>query len=584
MPSPSATAAPSAPVGDLSELELLATGAGQLELAAEIHRTSSSLGRGELTVAVLGQFKRGKSSLLNALAGRPVLPTGLLPTTAVATSLVRGPTGVRVTDAQGVTWAASLDAVADYVSEQRNPGNVQRIARVEVSVPLPAWADGITFVDSPGVGSAHDANTAAARSLLPTVDAAVFVLAPDPPITAEEVSFLAEAKAYAAKVFFVVNKIDLLSSEERVVLQTYLRQQLSERCGFADPRLYPCSAALPRGGRRSRDPGAAPDGGVGELAHALEEYLGARRHEVVRTVLRARTRAFALRLRAQLDLALRAERLSDDERAGRVSVLGQQISEVRLEHQALEALMAEKVRRLAADLPARIERARQVEVPAVARALGERLETLRARTSGGLASAFDQELRGQVVPAADRMARAVTDEVSEAMRAQVHLLEERLRRWTEVLRTAVADGFGVNLPPLAIDPEPLGEGVRRGRVEGLFEGTLLGQTGLFLPAAALRARLRGRLGRIVEEEFEAQGGRLRSDLSERIAKAWATMRERLAARLDRDLKLIEQSVAAGQAARDAGREAALRWRAETERGRLRTEEIERAAASEGVAG
>ncbi len=551
MSPPSTRPADGLPDPTLARLQRLAEDAGQAELARAVARIAEGLGRRELTVAVLGQFKRGKSSLLNALAGQEALPTGILPTTSVATCLVRGDPELRLTGLDGRRWTAPLAELAEFVSEQRNPGNRRGLARAEVAVPLPAWAEGITFVDSPGVGSAHDANTEAARALLPGVDAAIFVLSPDPPITAEELAFLREAQVHATKFFFVVNKIDLLTADERTVLLDYLRTQLAERCGFPAVRFYLTSCR--DGG------GATPRTGLRELADGLREHLGVRREEAVRSVTAARARLLAARLRAQIELATRTAALSREERAGRLATLARQVEDLRTEHRALQALVAEEVLALVQSLPGRIHRTAAPEIGPVVAALDRRIPELRARTSGGLASAFDQELRERFRPAADRLRRSVTEEVVAELDAQARLLEGRLRRWAEELREVVAREFGVALPPLTVDAEPLGPERFRDRIEGLYEGTLVGQTGLILPAVALRGRLRRRLQETVESEFEAFGGRLRSDLADRIGEASSATRERVADRLARDLKLVEEAVEAGRTADTAGRPGAESW-------------------------
>ncbi len=551
MSPPSTRPADGLPDPTLARLQRLAEDAGQAELARAVARIAEGLGRRELTVAVLGQFKRGKSSLLNALAGQEALPTGILPTTSVATCLVRGDPELRLTGLDGRRWTAPLAELAEFVSEQRNPGNRRGLARAEVAVPLPAWAEGITFVDSPGVGSAHDANTEAARALLPGVDAAIFVLSPDPPITAEELAFLREAQVHATKFFFVVNKIDLLTPAERTVLLDYLRAQLAERCGFPAVRFYLTSCR--DGG------GATPVTGLRELADGLREHLGVRREEAVRSVTAARARLLAARLRAQIELATRTAALSREERAGRLATLARQVEDLRTEHRALQALVAEEVLALVQSLPGRIHRTAAPEIGPVVAALDRRIPELRARTSGGLASAFDQELRERFRPAADRLRRSVTEEVVTELDAQARLLEGRLRRWAEELREVVAREFGVALPPLTVDAEPLGPERFRDRIEGLYEGTLVGQTGLILPAVALRGRLRRRLQETVESEFEAFGGRLRSDLADRIGEASSATRERVADRLARDLKLVEEAVEAGRTADTAGRPGAESW-------------------------
>ncbi len=578
MSAPFVTPAPGPRLDALGELEQLSLAAGQPELSAEIRRVGAGLGRRELTVAVLGQFKRGKSSLLNALAGCPALPTGVLPTTAVATYVVRGPRGLRVVGADGGAIDAPLTSVARYVSEKENPGNMLGVSRVEVSVPMPEWATGVTFVDSPGVGSANDANTAAARRLLPEVDAALFVLSPDPPITADELAFLGEAKRHAAKFFFVVNKIDLLADGQREELLDYLARLLRERCGFGEVRLYRTSA---RNAARLAGEELPSDGSdLRELAHDLREFLGARRDDALGQVTRARTVRFALRLRAQIELAERAARLSQEERRRRLGAVEARAAELRREHRAFRALLEQDVDALIAELPERIDGSWRPMGPPIVEALNERLDSLDAWTAGGLSAAFDREFREAVRPAVSRMRLTVASQAATDLQKLTRRLGERLQGWSDQLRSVVRDEFGVDLPPLPVEAEPLGASRSSDRIDPLSEGSLVAQTIMILPAGALRRRLRGRLAETVEAELDAQGGRLRSDLAGSLTQAWHQTRDRLDRQLSRDLALVEEALRGGRTAESALLAGSEPWQERMQGVLVRTGEIARAAGAE----
>jgi hypothetical protein len=149
--------------------------AGQLRLLREVLKKSGDdardrqceelmvkLAEDRFTLAVLGQFKRGKSSLMNAIIGRELLPTGVLPLTSAITVLKFGPTERLVVEREGLQWpdTASLSQLEDYVTERGNPGNRKKVKTAVVEVPVPFLRRGLEFVDTPGVGSAIVANTA----------------------------------------------------------------------------------------------------------------------------------------------------------------------------------------------------------------------------------------------------------------------------------------------------------------------------------------------------------------------------------------------------------------------------------------
>ncbi len=119
------------------------------------------LAEDRFTFAVLRQFKRGKSSLINAIIRRDLLPTGVLPLTSAITVLKFVPKEQLVVEREGMLWpeVAPISQLAEYVTERGNPGNRnKKVTTANVEVPLPFLRRGLEFVDTPGVGSAITAN------------------------------------------------------------------------------------------------------------------------------------------------------------------------------------------------------------------------------------------------------------------------------------------------------------------------------------------------------------------------------------------------------------------------------------------
>ena len=117
-------------------------------------------GGGAVDVAVLGQFKAGKSSFLNVLIGGAVVPVDVLPSTAVVTRIGHGPRERAVVHSlSGESREIPLSDLAGFVTERGNPANEKRVAVVDVELPALAPYEGIRFVDTPGLGSIFAHNT-----------------------------------------------------------------------------------------------------------------------------------------------------------------------------------------------------------------------------------------------------------------------------------------------------------------------------------------------------------------------------------------------------------------------------------------
>ena len=136
-----------------------------------------------LNIAVLGRFKAGKSSFLNHLLGRPLLPIGVIPVTSVVTEIQWGPhEQAQILFADGRTEQVSVDRIGDFISESQNPENSKQVARVRVDLPSMDRYRGIRFVDTPGLESVLEHNTDASLEWLPNVGLALVAVGVDPPL------------------------------------------------------------------------------------------------------------------------------------------------------------------------------------------------------------------------------------------------------------------------------------------------------------------------------------------------------------------------------------------------------------------
>ena len=204
---------------------------------------------GRFYVACLGQFKRGKSTLLNALIGTAVLPTGVVPVTSVVTVVRHGARpGVRVRLHGGAWQDVDPSALGAYVSEIENPENVKGVEAAEVFVASPLLAHGMCLVDTPGIGSVFGGNTDATRDFVPYIDAALVVLGADPPISGDELALVAEVADQVDEVIFVLNKADRLPPAERAEARAFMERILTDRLGRRIAPLLEVSATERLGG------------------------------------------------------------------------------------------------------------------------------------------------------------------------------------------------------------------------------------------------------------------------------------------------------------------------------------------------
>jgi small GTP-binding protein len=193
--------------------------------ADEVHRKAlaSSLEQLEeaFLLVVVGEFNAGKSAFINALLGEKALEEGVTPTTARIGVLRHGERVERQAVAPGV------DALAA-------PAEILRT---------------IAIVDTPGTNAVLREHEALTRDYVPRADLVLFVTSADRPFTESERAFLEAIREWGKKVVVVVNKADLLETEEDVArVVGYVREQAQRTLGFS-PETFPVSA---RGAWRAR--------------------------------------------------------------------------------------------------------------------------------------------------------------------------------------------------------------------------------------------------------------------------------------------------------------------------------------------
>ncbi len=224
---------PATGVGEaLEDLRTLATEGQAAVIADDAQHLIERIREGRFFVACLGQFKRGKSTLINALLDEPILPCGVAPVTSVVTVVRYGARRARVRIGASAWHEIPITDIGQYVSESTNPQNRKNVSGVEVFIPSPFLEPGLCLVDTPGIGSVFAGNTAETRAFVPHVDAALIVLGGDPPITGDELALVETVCSSVNDIIFLLNKADRLSpleyAEARRFTETLLRERLSK--------------------------------------------------------------------------------------------------------------------------------------------------------------------------------------------------------------------------------------------------------------------------------------------------------------------------------------------------------------------
>jgi Dynamin family len=248
---------------------------GVREAAERCQALLVQLAEDRFNLAVVGQFKRGKSTLMNAVLGRDLLPTGLLPLTSAITTLCYGSTERVVLRRKEWTLEQEvpLAQLAAYITERGNPGNQKGLVEARVELPLPFLRRGLHFIDTPGIGSARRENTATTYAFLPQMAAVIFVTSVEAPLSEAEEGFLVDIREQVRQLFVVVNKMDMLGETDREDVFGYLHTHVGRLLGTENAYLYPLSARNALTAKLNHDDAGIQQSGLALFEQALTAFL-----------------------------------------------------------------------------------------------------------------------------------------------------------------------------------------------------------------------------------------------------------------------------------------------------------------------
>jgi GTP-binding protein EngB required for normal cell division len=268
-----------------------------------------------IDVAILGQFKAGKSSLVNSLIGQPVLPVGVIPVTTVISRLQFGKQErATVSFFDGTRKEIPVADLDEYTSEARNPSNQKNVEMVDIELPALADYAGLRLVDTPGLGSVFKAHMEVSSNWLPEVGAAVLAVSADRPLSDNDLQLIRELTQYTPRIILLLTKADLLSPSQQDEVVKFFEDTLKRELNREFPIfLYSTKTDTER------------------FRHRLEVdlffKLALNRDFEFRKILQHKTNSVIRGCLGYLDVALKTSRQADEDRESlRRQILGEKVN------------------------------------------------------------------------------------------------------------------------------------------------------------------------------------------------------------------------------------------------------------------
>ncbi|NMB56574.1 hypothetical protein GYA19_01385 [Candidatus Beckwithbacteria bacterium] len=266
----------------IENLKIVANSSQNTLITEEVKKLEVKIAKKEFLLIILGQYKRGKSTLINALLAQKLLPTSIIPLTSIITIIAYGDKPKCVVEFfHKKPKILSISKLPEFITEGKNPKNIKGVKKVFINLPNDFLKQGIRLVDTPGVGSIYQHNTDLSYKFVKQADMAIFLISPDPPISQAELKFLQTIKNDLAKIIFVQNKIDQIEAGDLQKSFQFSQKVINEVFDNKKIRLYQVSAKKGLEGKIENNPDKIQTSNIIKLEEQLKNKFLSKKDNIL---------------------------------------------------------------------------------------------------------------------------------------------------------------------------------------------------------------------------------------------------------------------------------------------------------------
>jgi len=499
-------------------------------------------------LVVLGEFKRGKSTFINSLLGTKLLPTSVVPLTSIVTMLYYGDREkIEVIFLDDSIKEIKREELPDYVTEKGNPGNEKKVKRVEISYPSEYLKGGVHIIDTPGVGSIFEDNTKVTYDFLPKVDAALFLISADPPMSRAELDFLKDVAKYVHKIFFIQNKIDYIPDEdERYESMMFSKKVIEEALG-EQVEIYPLSAKMALEGKLSKDETLIKGSYLPQLDDLLADFLTREKGKILLQSVYGNARKLLSDEEFAIQLELRAIATPLEDLEKKIKLFEEKIEEIQDEKKSNAYMFEVEIKRITDGLDRDLERLRKKVLPKLYDELSDIGKSHRNLDIKEYIKVIEDALRKGIVKTFDEWIMKEEERLNEDYSRISRQYSDRANRIIDILIKASAELFDIQLEHIKSEEEIsadkrfyylLGDPPRFFDLAGAID--FFSRT--FLPKGLSQAKVLRDVMKKLPERIDANCGRVRADFMYRIRESFLKFRWDLNSKIDATTESIRQAL------------------------------------------
>ena len=508
----------------------------------------------EFNMVIMGQFKRGKSTFINALLGAEVLPTAIVPLTSIVTVLRFGENaGAVVHYLENSQEEISLSDIGKFVTEKGNPLNKRGVKYVEAFYPSDYLKEGVRIIDTPGVGSVYKHNTDAAYAYLPYADAGIFVVTADPPLGQSEHQFLKDVRAYVDKLFFVLNKIDTVDEQDLNEAVAFTGDILTR--DLARPvEVWPLSAKLAFHAKLTNNSEKLERSRLLIFEDHLERFL----HHEKGTVFLDAIISALLRHVTDESMAYKLEReaakFSLDALKGKIVEFEEQARITEIERDQKTFILEGQIKKLFERLDSDLDQLKKGKITNLVREVEQEFEAkvTQAISSRELEKAMEEFVYGRIIAVFSNFRNQESEKIAGALERIYLDLAQRTNHTIENIVRLASDIFQVELDPFTSVEKLTSKSDFYFFLRNDPDATALIQLGIrsSLPTFVTKGVILKRIRGMAQEIFERHCGRVRYDMIRRTEETSRNFRKSLDEKIDLTIGAIRDAWSRAVAIKD----------------------------------